>query len=216
MLKSLPELIIFDCDGVLVDSEMISSRVFANILCRAGLQMTPEEAFLQFKGGSIGQSMAYVEKVLGGPPPFDIEGAYRKESFEAYQNEMEAVEGIPEMLDKLTIPICVGSNGPRNKILLNLQLTRLDHHFDDRAIFSAYDFQKWKPDPTMFLEAAKSRNIAPEKSLVVGDSIADVLAAKNAGIPCIGFAPHGDNEGLAKNGAKVIRHMDQLANFLFY
>lgn len=210
MIQTELKLVIFDCDGVLVDSEMISARVFAEVIRRAGVQMTTEEVFTEFKGGSMEQSLAYVEEKLGGPVPFDVEAAYREESFVAYKNEMTAVPGIEKYIQNLKLPYCVGSNAPQNKIKLNLELTGLIKYFEPSKIFSAYDFQKWKPDPTMFLEAAKSFNIPPENCMVVGDSIADVGAAVAAGMSCYAYAPHGDSEGLAKAGGVVISSMSKL------
>ena len=215
MIDRKIDLVIFDCDGVLVDSEMISARVFSEILDRVGIPMSTEEVFVTFKGGSMSQSLEHIERILGDKPmPFDIEAAYRKESFEAYQNEMTAVDGVEEILKSLTVPFCVGSNAPQNKIRLNLKLTGLDKYFESSEIFSAYDFQKWKPDPTMFLESAKSFDIAPSKCVVIGDSIADVGAAVAAGMACYAYAPHGDNEGLADAGGTVIKSMIELSNSL--
>jgi len=204
------ELVIFDCDGVLVDSEMISARVFGEVIRRAGVQMTTEEVHKEFKGGSMAMSLAYIEEKLGVPAPFDIEAAYRKASFDAYEKEMEAVPGIEDFIKSLKIPYCVGSNAPQNKIKLNLELTGLAIYFKPSETFSAYDFQKWKPDPTMFLEAAKSFNISPDKCIVIGDSIADVGAAVSAGMTCYAYAPHGDMEGLADAGGIVISSMSEL------
>lgn len=208
------ELILFDCDGVLVDSEMISARAFSTVLAKAGITMTPEAVFKEFKGGSMAASIAYVEKVLGGPAPIDIEAAYRQESFDMYRTQMTAVDGVEEILKRLTIPKCVASNGPRNKIFLNLEITGLDHYFEGKDVFSAYDFDKWKPDPTMFLEAAKSYGIPPDRCLVIGDSIADVGAAVAGGMICFAYAPHGDQEGLEDAGAQVFESMKAIETTL--
>ena len=208
------ELVIFDCDGVLVDSEAISARVFADVMGRAGVYMEAEEVFNRFKGGSMAQSIAYVESVLGGPAPFDIASAYRKESFEAYRNEMLPVEGIEPILSGLKVPFCVASNGPTNKIKLNLEVSGLDQYFEDRDIFSAYDVQSWKPDPKLFQEAAKSYGISADQVVVVGDSINDVLAAQAGGKKVFGYAPDGDREGMEENGAVVVHSMAELSSIL--
>ena len=205
------DLVIFDCDGVLVDSEMISARVFSEVIQGAGIDMSPEEVFTTFKGGSMGASLAYVEDILGGPASFDIEKEYRSACDVAFRNEMRPVAGIQEVLSTVKVSKCVGSNGPRSKINLNLHLTGLDRFFEDKAIFSAYDFQKWKPDPTMFLEAAKSFRCPPNRCLVVGDSIADVNAATAAGLTCYSYAPHGDMEGLESAGGIVFESMFDLS-----
>lgn len=205
------ELVLFDCDGVLVDSEMISARAFSQVLNQVGVKMSPEQVFTQFKGGSMAQSIAYVEDILGGPAPIDIEKIYRQLSFDMYQSEMTAVEGVETILKHLTISKCVASNAPRNKIKLNLELTSLDKYFEDGEIFSAYDFDAWKPDPTMFLSAALRYGIAPEHCLVIGDSIADAQGAFNAGMSCFAYAPNGDLEGLEKAGATIYSKMSNIA-----
>lgn len=208
------ELVIFDCDGVLVDSEGISARVFSDVIRRAGVIMDADEVFNKFRGGSMAHSMAHVESILGGPAPFDIPAAYRKESFEAYRTEMESVKGIEDILANLNVPFCVASNGPRNKIKLNLELTGLDQYFDERTIFSAYDIQSWKPDPELFLDAARSLASTPPKTIVVGDSINDILAANAAGKKSFGYAPHGDHEKMGEHGAVVVDEMAKLAGYM--
>jgi len=205
------ELILFDCDGVLVDSEMISARAFSQVLAQIGIDMSPESVFTKFKGGSMTQSIAYVENILGSTPSIDIEKTYRELSFEMYQAEMQPVDGVEAILKGLTLSKCVASNAPRNKINLNLRITGLNQYFDDSDIFSAYDFEAWKPDPTMFLSAAKYYDIAPENCLVIGDSIADALGAQRAGMPCFAYAPHGDQEGLADAGSRVFSQMSDIA-----
>jgi len=212
-MDSKIKLVIFDCDGVLVDSEMISARIFAETIQQAGVNMTTNEVFKAFKGGSMAASLAKVEELLGGPAPFDIEAEYRAECDRVYRLEMKPVEGIEDVIQKIKTPIAVASNGPQNKIRLNLEITGLDKYFPSESIFSAYDFNKWKPDPTMFLEAAKSFNIAPENCIVVGDSIADVGAAKAAEMTCYAYAPNGDEEGLAAGGGIVIQRMEELGNY---
>ncbi|MBT8221487.1 MAG: HAD family hydrolase [Bacteroidia bacterium] len=207
------ELVIFDCDGVIVDSEGISARVFSDVIRRAGVMMDADEVFNRFRGGSMAQSMAYVESILGGPAPFDIPAAYRKESFEAYRTEMEPVEGIEEILKSLKVPFCVASNGPRNKIELNLQVTGLDQYFESQTIFSAYDIQSWKPNPELFLSAARFLGATPDTTIVVGDSINDILAANAAGKKCFGYAPDGDHERMGEHGAVVVDRMQELETY---
>ncbi len=208
------KLVIFDCDGVLVDSEMISARLFAETIQRAGVQMSTEQVFKEFKGGSMAASMARVEQLLGGAPPFDIVAEYRAECDRVYRLEMKPIVGIESILHSIAVPMAVASNGPQNKIRLNLEITGLDKYFDSDAIFSAYDFNKWKPDPTMFLEAAKHFNISPADCIVVGDSIADVGAAVAANMRCYAYAPNGDQEGLAAAGGIIIETMEELGSIL--
>ncbi len=181
------ELIIFDCDGVLVDSELISGKVMSNIFKSLGIDMTPQEVFDEFHGGSMHKTIAFVESKIG-KIPFDLEQEYRQKSFEAYRTEMKPIPGIEEVLSRLNIDKCVGSNGPQSKIKLNLEITGLDRFFKDDHIFSAYDVEKWKPDPTLYLHAASKFDLPPEKCLVIEDSISGAKAAQQAGIRCLGYA----------------------------
>lgn len=181
------ELIIFDCDGVLVDSELISSKVMSDIFKSIGIDMSPHEVFEELRGGSMKNTIAFVESKIG-TLPIDLEKEYRQRSYEAYRNEMKPIPGIVEVLSTLRIDKCVGSNGPQSKIKLNLEITDLDRFFDDKHIFSAYDIQKWKPDPSLYLYAADKFDLPPEKCLVIEDSISGATAALDAGIQCLGYA----------------------------
>ena len=181
-------LVIFDCDGVLVDSEMISAEIIADVLRPVGIHMTVEEAYKTFVGGSMGKTISYVEERLGYKPDYDIEQSYRRLSFEAYRKRMRPVDGIIDVLNNLKVPKCVASNGPRAKIDLNLQLTGLDKFFRNEKIFSAYDIQKWKPDPALYLKAANEYDVRPNECLVIEDSIHGLQAAAAAGMKSFGLS----------------------------
>jgi len=117
-------------------------------------------------------------------------------------------------LNQLKLPKCVGSNGPRHKIISNLQITNLIHHFDEAQIFSAYDIQKWKPLPDLYLHAASQMNVAPPKCVVIEDSVAGVKAARAAGMSVYGYAGDTDGIALAAAGAKIISSMDELIQIM--
>ncbi len=204
------ELIIFDCDGVLVDSEHISSRVMSEIFNELGLQLSPQEVFENLKGGSMKNTIQFVKDHLGEDFDFDLEGAYRQRSFEAYKTEMVAIEGVQTLLQRLTIPSCVGSNGPQHKIKLNLDITGLRKHFADERIFSAYDIQVWKPKPDLYLHIAKRFNTRPEHCIVVEDSVSGATAAQAAGMRCYGFARDTSPQALLDVGAIPIQDMTSI------
>ena len=145
------KLVIFDCDGVLVDSEMISAKVIADVIRPLGVNMTTEEAFKEFVGGSLAKTIEYVEEKIGRQGSFDIENEYRKRTFDAYRKQMKPVSGIVEILENLSVQKCVASNGPKNKIELNLEVAGLNIYFRRSEIFSAYDIQVWKPAPDLYL-----------------------------------------------------------------
>ena len=184
------KLIIFDCDGVLVDSEMISAKVIADVIRPLGIDLSVEESYKTFVGGSMAKTLAYVEERIGKVTNVDIEKEYRRISFEEYQESMRSVNGVIEILENLKIDKCVGSNGPRHKIELNLELTDLKKFFRDETIFSAYDIQKWKPDPGLYLNAARTMGVSAEECIVIEDSVHGLMAARSAGMFCLGNSFH--------------------------
>lgn len=184
------KLIIFDCDGVLVDSERISCRIFTQLMREEGIEISEEQVYQDLVGGSMQKSIAYVESILGYKlSESNFTEKYRTRSFEAYKNELTTVPGVESLITSLRIPYCVGSNGPREKINWNLKLTGLDKYFPQANVFSAYDLKKWKPDPTLFLHAASQMGVHPENALVIEDSRNGILAANAAGIPAIAYSP---------------------------
>jgi HAD superfamily hydrolase (TIGR01509 family) len=207
------DLIIFDCDGVLVDSEPISNGVFAEMAREYGARITNEEALNLFAGTNLGFCMKYVEKQIGKRLPKDFDQQYRKKSFEAFEKELKPVEGIEMVLKDLKYPFCVASNGPKNKVEFNLSNTNLLSYFNGK-IFSAYDLKAWKPDPTLFLTAAKHFNAEPEKCLVIEDSLAGVKAGIAANMTVLSFA-HGRNIEILKDaGAKTFQKMEELKDLI--
>ncbi len=204
------ELVIFDCDGVLVDSESISCGAIAEIATELGFPMTTRESINYFVGTSIEYAIDFLKDKTTQPIPADFESRYRKICHERFQTDLQPIPGIENLLTKLDLPKCVGSNGPRHKIISNLKLTNLIHHFDQEHLFSAYDIKKWKPLPDLYLHAASRMNVAPEKCVVVEDSVAGVKAARAAGMSVYGYAGDGDGENLSAAGAKVIFSMCEL------
>lgn len=204
------QLIIFDCDGVLVDSESISCGTIAEIATGLGYAMTTEEAVNSFVGTSMKFVTSFLNERLASPLPLDFESQYRARMYERFKTELKPIPGIEAVLQSLTIPACVGSNGPREKILLNLGLTKLILYFEPHHIFSAYDIKKWKPLPDLYLHAAAKMGVAPRHCIVVEDSLAGVQAARAAGMTVYGYASHSDGEDLKAAGANIIHNMSDL------
>lgn len=180
------DLVIFDCDGVLVDSEPISIRVDAIVLNELGWPLTEDEIIERFVGRTSGYMLGEIEKHLGRslPEDFGIESSdlYRRE-FEAH---LKPVPGIVEALDHITIPTCVASSGSHEKMRFTLGLTGLYSRFEGR-IFSASEVSQGKPAPDLFLYAAERMGVAPERCAVVEDSRFGVEAARAAGMHAFGF-----------------------------
>ncbi|MFG1699387.1 HAD family hydrolase [Nonomuraea sp. NPDC049309] len=203
------ELVIFDCDGVLVDSESISVRVGLAALRRLGRTMTESEYIEKFVGATSGTW----EQEIGSAPP-GWRDQFRAEYRAAIHNELRAVEGITDVLERLTIPFCVASNARHPTIRRNLRLAGLAHHFDGR-IFSVEDVAAGKPAPDLFLHAAATMGAEPDACVVVEDSPIGVTAAIRAGMRCFAYAggltPIARLEEL---GATLFRHPSELPDLI--
>ena len=214
MKKSKYKLIIFDCDGVLVDSEAISCGMIAEELTKMGHSMTTEEGIETFGGTGMSYVIGYIEKKIGGKIPFDFEERYRKRTSELFQTKLEPIAHIKEALAKIDILKCVASNGPKDKMIMNLKITNLISFFPNR-LFSAYDIQKWKPEPDLFLHAAKTMGVDPSDCLVIEDSPAGVQAAINAKMKVYGYAAETTSSKLEQLGAKLLFSMKDLPSIIY-
>jgi HAD superfamily hydrolase (TIGR01509 family) len=209
-MNSGPALVIFDCDGVLVDSEMLGNRVLAAVAGECGLPLDPNEALTLFRGCKMADCVAVLSDRLGRPLPDDFVASVRARTAAAFRAELRPVEGVADALARVAVPVCVASSGPRERIELALSVTGLLPRFVGR-VFSAYEVGSWKPAPDLFLHAAAALGVPPARCTVVEDSALGVRAAVAAGMPVIGYAPLArDAAELAGLGASVIRHMRQL------
>ncbi|QEH42882.1 HAD-IA family hydrolase [Chitinophaga sp. XS-30] len=208
-----PDCIIFDCDGVLVDSEVIGIRLLLEMTAPYGVDMKEEDAVLEFAGRRLKEVIDMLQTRTGQTFPDDLEQRFRERSFEVFQEEVEPVEGIRALLDSLTIPFCVASSGPVDKIRLNLTLTGLIGYFEDR-IFSAYDIESWKPDPGIFLHAAREMGFSPERCVVIEDSKAGITAGVRGGFTVFGYAKEHNAKELESEGATVFYNMHELPQLL--
>lgn len=208
------ELIIFDCDGVLVDSERLSIRVDAMFLDRLGWPMSTDEIVERWVGRSDADMRTEIEQHIGGPIPPDIDEEFGRIYRETFDRELAPVDGIREALRVITTPRCVASSGEHDKIRRNLALTGLAGYFGER-LFSASDVEHGKPAPDLFLMAAETLGAQPSRCAVVEDSVYGVEAALAAGM--LPFAYAGGvtpAERLARPGAVVFTDMRRLPELL--
>ncbi|XIA65841.1 HAD family hydrolase [Bradyrhizobium sp. TZ2] len=182
------DLIIFDCDGVLVDSEIISCRAHAETLTRHGYPITAEQVLERFLGRSMRQATLEVEAELGRSLPDDFQSQTYAEIFRLFATSLEATPHICEVLAQIALPICVASSGPPEKISASLNRVGLYDRFAPH-IFSAAQVRHGKPAPDLFLFAAEQMQTAPARCLVIEDSLAGIVGAIAAGMPVLGF--HG-------------------------
>lgn len=198
------DLVIFDCDGVLVDSERIANEVFRRILTEeTGMAFSLDQMFDTFVGHSQTHCMEKLEKILGYPPPDSIAERYNREINQALLEQVEAVQGIHEVLIDLSFPYCVASSGSHEKMELTLGTTGLNQFFHNN-IFSTSDVPRAKPHPDIYLHAAESMGVElPERCLVIEDSPVGVTGAVAAGMTVFGYAELMPREKLLEQGAHL-------------
>jgi HAD superfamily hydrolase (TIGR01509 family) len=202
------DLIIFDCDGVLVDSEVISCRAHADVLSRHGYPITQEQVFDRFLGRSTRQANSEVEAELGRALPDDFHVQLQDDLFRSFEADLQAVPHIHLALDGITQAVCVASSGSQQRMSVTLGRTKLYDRFAPN-IFSASQVSNGKPAPDLFLFAAGQMNVAPERCIVIEDSVAGIAGAVAAGMTVLGF--HGGSHcrpgyggGLRAAGAAAV------------
>jgi HAD superfamily hydrolase (TIGR01509 family) len=205
--------IIFDCDGILVDSEHLSNRVLYEMTSALGYQFSIDDLCLQFSGRSLQECFTWIETQTSTALPSNFEKEYRQKTFEIFKKELQPVKGIKEFIASLSIPFCVASSGPREKIRLNLQVTGLLDHFENK-IFSSYDVNSWKPDPKIFLHAAAAMGFSPADCVVIEDSHAGVIAGVSGGFRVYALANRQNEIKLKSAGATTFFAIDDLPHLL--
>jgi len=220
-------LIIFDCDGVLVDTEPLTNRVLAQTISEAGWEIDAQYSVTHFKGRNLNDIHKEVEAHLGQELP-DLLDIYRRRMYDALTADpVPPIDGIHKLLDTLDSmnahapDRCVATNAPLKKATITLTGSKLIDRFahpTDPArptMFSAYEVGKWKPDPALFLHAAASMGHNPEDCIVVEDSISGVQAARNANMRVIGLASLTPAQRLASAGAtQIVESHDELTHEL--
>ncbi|GHC90427.1 HAD family hydrolase [Streptomyces flavofungini] len=184
------DLIIFDNDGVLVDSEPISNTMLAAYLTELGHPTSYEESLRDYMGGAMHRVHDLILERSGRRLPDDFDEIFHERVFAAFKRELEPMAGAVEVLEKLTaeaVPFCLASSGSHERIRVGHRKTGLDKWFDDERIFSSQDVGRGKPAPDLFLHAAERIGVAPDKCVVVEDSPLGVQAALAAGMDVCGF-----------------------------
>jgi HAD superfamily hydrolase (TIGR01509 family) len=209
-------LAIFDCDGVLVDSDRISLRIQAEAISALGLPTTYEDRVRDFLGLGMPATLRIVEERLGGPLPEGWEEELADGVAAAFRRGLRPVPGVVAALDEIDaagLPTCVASSGSQEKMRLTLGLTGLRDRFAGR-IFSGEEVERGKPAPDLFLHAAAAIGVRPRRCVVVEDSPFGVAGARAAGMAALGYAPAGAEDGsrerLADAGATVFTAMAEL------
>jgi len=205
--------IIFDCDGVLVDSEGISAKIFQQMAKEVGFEMDFETAVDQFAGASMPENLKFIQENIKGDLPKDFEKEFRSRTYQAFKTDLKPVDGIHDLVNKVKVPFCVASSGPVKKIRLNLTITKLIQKFEGR-IFSSYEVGSWKPEPGIFLHAAKAMGFSPNECVVVEDSGAGIKAAIAGGFNVYALAKKKNKSTFKQLGAIVVTDIKELENKL--
>jgi HAD superfamily hydrolase (TIGR01509 family) len=207
------QLVIFDCDGVLVDSEVISNEVLARSLSAEGLPTTLGEARRDYQGLMLDEVVRGAEVRLGRELPVGWIERYERDRATAFRQSLAAVPGAADAVRRIRaagVAVCVASQGKLAKTQLSLELTGLDALFVSEALFSAYSVKRGKPEPDLFLHAAASMNAEPSRCAVVEDTPSGIAAAVAAGMRALGFAADSDELRLREAGAEIVRSLDEL------
>ncbi|WP_338677426.1 HAD family hydrolase [Streptomyces sp. SCSIO 30461] len=184
------DLVIFDNDGVLVDSEPIANTILAKYLTELGHPTSYEESVRDYMGSAVHRIHDLVRERTGKPLPEDFDDTLHARTFAAFEQGLQAVPGAGAVLEKLVadrVPYCVASSGSHQRIRVGHRRTGLDTWFRDGNTFSAQDVGRGKPAPDLFLYAAERMGVAPERCVVVEDSPLGVAAARAAGMDVYAF-----------------------------
>lgn len=210
-----PKLIIFDCDGVLVDTEQLANGLIAEELTRNGLPMTKQQAMDLFVGGTM-TNVFETARQKGADIPDDWVSQFYEKLYTKLRQGVEPINGIVtvlELLQQQKIAFCVASNGSDEKMDITLGNNGLMKYFPN-AIFSAHSVGIAKPDPGLFLHAAKTMGFEPQDCVVIEDSVSGVKAAKAANMKCFGYCEESDPEKLKAENAIPFFHMHDLPKLL--
>lgn len=207
------DLVIFDCDGVLVDSETISNQVMVDNLAGYGLNLSLQNCMSMFVGGTM-SGVRDTARKMGADLPDDWTEQIYAQIYDVLRAGVPVIPGIPELLihlDERGIPFCVASNGRREKMQITLGQNGLWDRFQG-AIFSAHEVGSAKPEPGLFQTAAQ--HFGAKSPVVIEDSVSGVTAAARAQMRCLGYAAHDDGPQLAALGAEVFCDMGQVPQLL--
>ncbi|MBW7980978.1 6-phosphogluconate phosphatase [Enterobacillus tribolii] len=185
--------IFFDCDGTLVDSELLCSKAYVHMFAHYGVHLPLEQTFKEFKGIKLYE---IIDRVRARHPftatQDELEVLYRQEVARLFDTELEAIAHADELLAQVNVPMCITSNGPVSKMQHSLGMTGMLHYFGDH-LYSGYDIQSWKPEPDLMYYAAKGMGVNVSECILVDDSPHGAHAGIAAGMPVFYFCADEHN-----------------------
>lgn len=185
------ECILFDSDGTLVDSELLSMRVLAERMAPYGADLEPEKLHDRFKGWKYGEAIEILKNELNLDLPDEFEAGFRKQQLESFDNLLQPIPGVTELLPQLRHDMAVVTSGPMPKVRKALAVTGLEQYFDDN-IYSAWEVGIWKPDPGIYLHAAEDMGYGIDQCIAIEDSPIGLVAAVESGIKSVFFNRFGE------------------------
>ena len=209
------DLVIFDCDGVLIDSEVISARTLIRQLSLVGVDVDFAHVQKHFLGRSWAKVAAEIRQTHGLDLSTDFEGNYRSELLKAFETELTTMPGVERVLENMAVPFCAATSSSPARARRSLEISALAPFFGDR-VFTASQVEHGKPAPDLFLFAARAMGVAPARCLVIEDSLAGIAAAQAAGMAVWCFAGGSHCEPLhskadaALDGVPAFDKWDQL------
>jgi len=206
------DAVIFDCDGVLVDSERLANEVLVECIRPLGIALSVEDAMARFCGVRMAQCVEQLESMRGGQLPESFVSEFRRRVASVFADRLKPVDGALELVQSMTLPYCVASSAPREKIELSLSLTGFLSYFEGN-IYSSYEIEDWKPSPGLFLHACRAMGVAPERCAVVEDSLPGIQAGIAAGMTVFALQSHGVDPRIPSE-VQVVSHLGQLRNVL--
>jgi HAD superfamily hydrolase (TIGR01509 family) len=210
------DLVIFDCDGVLVDTERINNEVISVLMKEAGRDMSPEEVATRTTGLAYSEMWEMFEAEAPGSLPADVLEQQLTREVERFKTELQPIPGAVETVRYLSdagMPICVASNGAREKMEVTLEVTGLIGYFGDK-FFGVNQVARGKPEPDIYLLAAQEMGISPSRCVVIEDSYPGAQAGLAAGMTVLGHCPDGDIWGLESLGIQIFDDMKELPDLL--
>lgn len=208
----MKKLTLFDLDGTLVDSETLLNEVLVEFLAELGFDLSLEEADARFRGGKMAEIVSQIERRFDTKLQDDFIPQFRSRTTDAFNDRLQPIDGALDLVSSLKSEICIASNGPPEKINLSLSLTGLLPYFGKRT-FSAYDINAWKPNPELFLNAARVLGIAPENCAVVEDSLPGIRGGLAAGMQVYALFPEARPDDLPDE-VVVVQHLSELKELL--
>ncbi|MBI5296059.1 MAG: HAD family hydrolase [Chloroflexi bacterium] len=207
------DLVIFDCDGTLVETEPLANQVYVQLLTELGHQVDTDAYLREFSGVSLPNRLAVTSRKLNWTPPADFIPQFHERLTALTERELRTVPGVEALIESLSVPICVASNGSREEITLRLRLSQLTERFG-AAVFSGMEMPHPKPAPDVYLAAAQAFDVPPARCAVIEDSLPGVQAGVRAGMTVYGYAALTDSRLLAEAGAIPFQSMSELQEIL--